>query len=223
MAIVSSSPPDLPAIPAANTATSSQPSHVYDQAGEDSMGEFFDCINDGSFDMISWSSLQLAEHCNSVFCFADTLIPDALEPGGEPQGSTQTCKTAALQDTMVFLAVLLFFQSVGDKLLYMLSGNGLTVKNVKSGVTFTRDQSKFEKRVRREFFKPLSGHAKQSSATSTGLLSMAKKCVKVGYLRGIDDVQRFLVTIAKVSTAKVDSPLPMKKVMKLMPSSLQRR
>lgn len=107
------------------------------------------------------------------------------------------CAVQNLRNTVAFLAVFVFVKNTGEYL-FLLSGSGKTVARSRSGSAYAHERSKAENRLRKGFFEPLKS-ADAKDARFLALLAVAEKFVALGLLRTDEEVQDYLLTVAKVS------------------------
>lgn len=105
-------------------------------------------------------------------------------------------KALNLRNTIAFLAISAFASDPGDGF-YLLSGSGKTARPSRTGSVGASERSKIEKKLRRELFDPLKKGG-TDDAGFLALLAVAKKFVVLGLLETKEEVQDFLITIAKV-------------------------
>ncbi|KAL0934909.1 uncharacterized protein CTRU02_209500 [Colletotrichum truncatum] len=99
-----------------------------------------------------------------------------------------------LRNTVMFHAVLIFTKDTGDYF-FLLSNRGATVTCQKTGSGYASSRSKAERKLRKEFFKPLK-KAMASNESFLALLSVAKKFVVVGSLSTLEEVQDYLLALS---------------------------
>nr|XP_036581373.1 uncharacterized protein CTRU02_08423 [Colletotrichum truncatum]KAF6789724.1 hypothetical protein CTRU02_08423 [Colletotrichum truncatum] len=78
---------------------------------------------------------------------------------------------------------------------FLLSNRGATVTCQKTGSGYASSRSKAERKLRKEFFKPLK-KAMASNESFLALLSVAKKFVVVGSLSTLEEVQDYLLALS---------------------------
>ncbi|CAM1504588.1 Fc.00g021790.m01.CDS01 [Cosmosporella sp. VM-42] len=117
---------------------------------------------------------------------------------GEVIGNTGV-KAQPLWDSQPFRDLLSLFQYL-DNSLYRLSGNGVTIKNLRCSSSLDEEQSKARKNIQKGFLNPLEHDPQALDAPSRALLAATFKVVHLGYLQTLSETYQFMMSIGKVST-----------------------
>jgi hypothetical protein len=125
--------------------------------------------------------------------------PDVQGEQELPRAIKQTPDEAKLDDTSMFLAVLLFLQEIAE-LVYTLSGRSIASRRQKLYKAEERDQEAFYLSVLDTFFEPRRRCQEEPEALAyLVLLSVAEKFTQAGLLRTIAEIKHYLVDVAAVS------------------------
>lgn len=114
-------------------------------------------------------------------------------------------KAAQLRQTGVFLIVIAFILEIKE-LLRILSGRGLISRPPQRYEAEKEKQKRFYELAQATFFKPRCQPEACPSQLFTAVLSVANNFAKSGYLRSIEEVRYFLVTVAPVSLRPCSQP-----------------
>lgn len=161
----------------------------------------------GLFDLIHTDSIT-----NQPMAAGHSLRPCQTDPiSWDPGPSAQEAPTATnhdatreaeraaqLRQTGVFLIVFAFVLETRE-LLRILSGRGLISRPLQRYEAEREKQKRFYESARVTFFKPRCLPEACPSQWFTAVLSVANDFAELGYLRSIEEVRYFLVTVAPVS------------------------
>ncbi|EEU48258.1 uncharacterized protein NECHADRAFT_75647 [Fusarium vanettenii 77-13-4] len=142
-------------------------------------------------------------------------IPSAPWPGPDQVGlqvgsygqleatSQQTAVSSApsdrpqhLQDTELFKAIGSFLDGSSD-FLVLLSGNGVTAKNLDSCLSSNQERSTDKECLQSLYMDPLLKRQEFSQAPCSTILSITKKFVGYGFLQSVDEAQSYMTAVAK--------------------------
>ena len=117
----------------------------------------------------------------------------------QPPSSEAGPKEMRLDETVMFLAVLVFLQDIAE-LVYTLSGRSLASRPQKLYKAEEKRQEALYRSVLEAFFMPRYARRDVTLPAFLALLSVAEKFIKSGLLRSVEDVKHYLVSVASVST-----------------------
>ncbi|KAK5651649.1 hypothetical protein OQA88_11824 [Cercophora sp. LCS_1] len=121
-------------------------------------------------------------------------VPSTLQHPVPLVDASDSCLVAILKATFVFIAVVIFTNSIGDYLT-RLSCEGISSAWTRAGSAFAVDRSKVERKLRREFFQPLKHAGGEDEFLA--LLGVAKTMVVLGFLATLEEVQNYLHRLSK--------------------------
>lgn len=130
----------------------------------------------------------------------EEFYPDLNTPP-EPTSQGSAPSTETLQATNLFKAVLNLLRRL-ERLLFALSGNGVTVKMSPSSllVYLQRRHSQVVHLVE-NFAQPFLDQSQQKSSTCEAIAPVAKKFIESGYLRTDSDARLYIARFGYVSEA----------------------
>ncbi|KAJ3524358.1 hypothetical protein NM208_g12086 [Fusarium decemcellulare] len=152
----------------------------------------------------TWSSSGQFSHPNPDFSGQITMTNTAEPPSMSPAPSLEPSPDTAahtnwlerLRDTMVFTAVVQYFQESRD-FLYVLSGRGMLLNDPRSCLAWNQERLREKKHIRQEYLVRLVAEKHTKDAPSRGIVSVADLFVEIGYLQSVGDVQDYMTTIGK--------------------------
>ncbi|RSL63596.1 hypothetical protein CEP54_005144 [Fusarium duplospermum] len=101
-----------------------------------------------------------------------------------------------VQDTALFNAIDAFLDGSAE-LLTLLSGNGITAKNLGACLSSNQERLKDKEHLQSSYMAPLLKRQDLSQAPSRVILSIANKFVAYGCLQNIAEVQSYMITVAE--------------------------
>lgn len=104
----------------------------------------------------------------------------------------------SLRDTDAFRAIQMYCSHMGE-LPYLLSGNGMTAKDVESSSAFIIENSQTRDRMNRVLLEPLQSRSGSTNRYFQALLSAVESFVERGCLQSIGEAGNFMFTVGKVS------------------------
>ena len=90
---------------------------------------------------------------------------------------------------------------MGDEmsnLLLVLAGSGKFVKHLQSSLAYAHEQQKFERKMTKDFFKPLR-RERLEDAQLFAILAMAKAFVRLGNLKSLEEVLNYIIKVSSVN------------------------
>lgn len=103
-----------------------------------------------------------------------------------------------LQDTELFKAIGTFLDGSSDSLV-LLSGNGVTAKNLDSCLASNQERSTDKECLQSLYMDPLCKKQELSQTPCPTILSITKKFVGYGFLQSVDEAQSYMTALAEVS------------------------
>jgi hypothetical protein len=116
-------------------------------------------------------------------------------PNGEkekPHSDIQPSEDAKLEETIMFLVVLIFLRDIGEL-------RSLTSKRYKLYPAQQEDQHAFHREAQNDFFEPCSRHRSSRLSAFRALVSVAEMFTRCGYLQSIAEIKQYLTGVAAVS------------------------
>ncbi|KAH6617356.1 hypothetical protein F5144DRAFT_499202 [Chaetomium tenue] len=112
------------------------------------------------------------------------------------ESDIQPPEHATLENTIMFLVVLVFLRDLGEWYLYTLSGRSLAPKRHKLYQTEQGDQEAFRRKAQKAFFEPCSRHRSSSHSAFRALVSVAEMFTRNGYLQSIAEIKQYVISVA---------------------------
>lgn len=129
--------------------------------------------------------------------------PTELDPSNGERESAQSDikgpEDSKLDNTIMFLVVLVFLQDLAEWYLYTLSGRSLAPKRHKLYQAQQGDQESFHRKAQKAFFEPCSRHRNSSYSAFRALVSVAEMFTRHGYLQSIAEIKQYVISVASVS------------------------
>ncbi|EAQ84595.1 hypothetical protein CHGG_08609 [Chaetomium globosum CBS 148.51] len=126
--------------------------------------------------------------------------PTELDPSNGERESAQSDikgpEDSKLDNTIMFLVVLVFLQDLGEWYLYTLSGRSLAPKRHKLYQAQQGDQESFHRKAQKAFFEPCSRHRNSSYSAFRALVSVAEMFTRHGYLQSIAEIKQYVISVA---------------------------
>ncbi|KAF7537365.1 hypothetical protein G7Z17_g12865 [Cylindrodendrum hubeiense] len=111
--------------------------------------------------------------------------------GDDPPEGLLKC----LQNTQLFVVFSIFFKEL-NQLLYVLSGQRTTARDISSPPTMMQEQYTRD-RINEDYFWPLVAADGSKDAPSQGILSVASKFVSLGYLQTVEEVMAYMIIVGR--------------------------
>ncbi|KAF4464788.1 hypothetical protein FALBO_8370, partial [Fusarium albosuccineum] len=113
----------------------------------------------------------------------------------------QTIATSAdgphvFQNTAVIANILCFLDDCSD-LMYTLSGQGITAKDLHSFTSFHQEHFEVRSLIKNAYILSLRSEQSFRNLPSEAVLSIAERFVEIGYLHSIDEVKDYLMNVGK--------------------------
>ncbi|KAL2675632.1 hypothetical protein Neosp_011822 [[Neocosmospora] mangrovei] len=102
-----------------------------------------------------------------------------------------------LQDTELFKVIGAFLDGSSDSLV-LLSGNGVTAKNLESCLSFSQERSADKECLQSLYMDPLFKRQELLQAPCPTILSITKKFIGYGFLQSVEEAQSYMTALAEV-------------------------
>ncbi|KAM0441310.1 hypothetical protein ACHAPT_000619 [Fusarium lateritium] len=135
----------------------------------------------------SWSGADKVEFQAESLGQAKSL-PSAASPA--PSGPQH------VQDTGLFKTIGAFLDGLSD-FLTILSGNGITAKNLGSCLSSHQERLEDKEQLLSSYLEPLLKRRYLSQPPCPAIISIARKFVAYGFLQSIEEVQSYMKTLAE--------------------------
>lgn len=121
----------------------------------------------------------------------------------EENGATEDrgVSVECLKKTQLFTVFSILFK-VLKQLCFVLSGQGMTAKDLSSFLAFFQEQQSTKDHIDEEFMRPLRDEGGSKDAPSQAIVSVASKFVNLGYLQTVEEVTAYMTIIGRVSRYK---------------------
>jgi len=86
-----------------------------------------------------------------------------------------------------------------SNLLFVLSGRGIFVKHPQPGLADAREQHRFERKMAKNFFKPLKQEHHFADGDRSAILTLTKASVRLGNLTSLHEILEYIINVSHVS------------------------
>lgn len=118
---------------------------------------------------------------------------DATEDSSRPDSGVSV---ESLKKTQLFTVFSVLFK-VLKQLCFVLSGQGMTAKDLSSFLAFFQEQHSIKDHIDEEFMRPLRDEGGSKDAPSQAIVSVASKFVNLGYLQTVEEVTAYMTIIGR--------------------------
>ncbi|KAH7218870.1 hypothetical protein DER44DRAFT_758859 [Fusarium oxysporum] len=101
-----------------------------------------------------------------------------------------------LQGSAIITNLTYFLEDCGE-LVHILSGRGITAKDLHSYVSFNQNGSEIKNRINSSYIQPLQQDDSFKDSSVLGILSIVDRFVDLGYLQSIDEVREYMIIVGK--------------------------
>lgn len=144
----------------------------------------------------SW--LQGPIRSNGESFFGESTFNSATNPQSYHASQEASMPPTSLRDTDAFRAIWMYCSHMGE-LPYLLSGNGMTAKDVESSSAFLIENLQTRDHMNRVLLEPLHSRSGSTNRSFQALLSAVESFVERGCLQSIGEEGNFMFTVGKVS------------------------
>ncbi|KAJ4266051.1 hypothetical protein NW762_004024 [Fusarium torreyae] len=166
--------------------------HSYEEVQHETSFTQFDFESNDLLGSLSWAIDPIH---NSFTGITTQLTSQAVSNGHNNNESVQvaedqTANSRDLEGTAVITNLTKFLEECGESL-HVLSGYGVTAKDLHSYVTFNQNGLEVKNLIKSSYLNPLRNDLKGASAL--GILSVAERFVELGHLQSINEVRRYMI------------------------------